>query len=170
MYKPDDWDNIDAITTERPEPNYYILQIINTIDGYSKTSGGSMLKIEYDILEGQFKNYFTNVSMKVNSNILLRSTHLLENPKSLPYFKRLINVIEASNIGFKFDFEPESLKGKKVGAYLGRSFYESRYGQKEGLKIDKFFTVGKVRELLAKDLSKQFDNNHSNNNNELPFD
>ena len=170
MYKAENWEDIDAINTRRPEPGYYLLKIINAMDGVAQYSDEPLLKLELDIFEGEFTNYFTNVGAKVNKNILLRSNHSLRNPKSLPYFKKFILDLEASNMGYKFDFRTESLKGKKIGAYLKYYTYESKYGEKQGLTIDKFFSIGEAREQLGKQLTERIEASNTNLNNDLPFD
>lgn len=168
MQKPEYWDDIEAISTKRPTPNYYILKIINATEGTTKENE-PILKLELDIIEGEFSNYFTNISTKINKNCLLRSNQLIERKKALPYFKKLINDIESSNMGYKFDFNPVTLRGRKVGAYLNYYYYDSGNGEKKGLRIEKYFSVGEVREELAKELTEKINSNKNNPNDDLPF-
>ena len=169
MEKPDNWDDIEAITTKKPEPDFYILKIINAIEGTTK-NGEAVLKLELDIIEGEFENYFTDLSSKLGKNLLLRSNQLIKRPAALPFFKKLINDVQDSNIGFNFDFNPMSLKGKKIGAELELYIYESKFGDKEGLRISRFFTVGEVRKKLAKKPPENFENVFLKRNDDLPFD
>ena len=149
MQKPSNWDDVEVYSNKKPTPGYYILRIVNATEGVSK-HGEELLKLELDICEGEFDNYFSNLSAKINKNLLLRTVQLTQNEKSLPFFKKLVMDLEASNMNYKFDFNPLSMRGRKIGAYLITCLYDTKYGQKEGLKIDKFFSIEEARTELGK--------------------
>lgn len=170
MYRPENWDEIQAITTKRPQEDYYIMKIINATEGRSKNGNEEILRLELDIAEGEFKGFFTKLSQKLNKNLLLRVIQLTQREESLPYFKKMILDIENSNFGYTFDFNPISLREKIVGAYLLSYDYESKYGTKQGLKLDRFYPVGEVREKLGHQLKKNLQKIQDDKiYNDLPF-
>lgn len=164
MQKHSKFDDTNPIIDEKPDEGYYILEIVNATEGMSKNGNEPLLKFEFDILEGDYAGFFTSLSQKFNKNYLLQYYQLTNNEKSLPFFKRVVLNIEASNIGYKFDFTVHSLRGKKVGAYLKKYHYESAKGPREYLKVDKLYTVGKIRELLGKQITERLTAGTGNNN------
>ena len=152
MRKPEGWDDVEVYSNARPKENYYILKIINVAEGLSKNTDEPMLRLELDIIEGEFDRFYTKLSQKLEKNLLIRYNQLTEKKESLPFFKKLIMCVEKSNMDFKFNFDPNTLRGKKVGAYLSEYDYESKKGTKKGLRIDGFYTVGEVREEMGKQI------------------
>lgn len=164
MQKPEDWDDTTPIQNRRPKEGYFILKIINATEGQSKNTQEPLIRFEFDILEGDFSGYFTALSQKLDRNLLLQYNQLTNNKKSLPYFKRMILDIEASNYGYKFDFTTHSLRGKKVGAYLATHRYESVKGPREILKVDRIFPVAEVREMLGRETTERLTSGTENIN------
>lgn len=163
MQIPEDWNNVEPIRIHRPREGYYILKIINVTEGYSKNQGNELMLLEFDILEGEFKDFFTTMGAKINKNILLKYRQLTQKKEALPYLKKLILDIEASNIGYKFDFNVNTLRGKKVGAYLKKDTYISNFGPKEILMIDKIFNVADVRNALSTNVVNEIKNKQDTN-------
>lgn len=166
MFKPENWDDVEPISSKKPIEGYYILKIINAVEGFSKQKSEPLIRFEFDVMEGEFTNFFSSISEKVNKNLLLQYNQLTNKQESLPYFKKLIMDIESSNYGYKFDFNPYSLKGKKIGALLIEFEFDTKFGTKKYLKIDKLLPVGEVREMLGEQLKNEL----KNNNNDLPFE
>lgn len=150
MQVPEDWDNVGYIDISTPTENYYILKFINVTEGTSK-AGNDLLRIEFDIAEGEFKDFYTMMGIKHQRNLLLQFNQLTQKKSALPYFKTLIKNVEESNDGYEWDFSfPAGLKGKKIGAYLMLEPYINREGiQKEFLKVERLYSVKYVNEKLA---------------------
>ena len=125
-------DNIETITEgeyKRPIGGF-ICKITKVTDVPEK----SYLKIEYDIVEGEFKGYFTELREKkgmVNAGTFIRSYK----DTALGFFKGFITAVEESNEGYKFNGDETTLKGKKVGIIIGEEEYEYNGEVKTGIKV-----------------------------------
>ena len=84
------------------------------------------LKVEYDVAEGEFKDYYKDLYEKKNfwGGKLIRSYK--ESAK--PFFKSFIVAVENSNSGYKFDNDEKKLVGKLVGLVLGEEEYKKQDG------------------------------------------
>lgn len=98
-------------------PGGYICRIIKAED----VPGKEYLKIEYDIVEGEFKDYFRELSERFNfwGGSFIRSYK----DNALPFFKAFITAVEESNRGYNFDYDESKLVGKYVGLILGEEEY-----------------------------------------------
>jgi len=150
MVRPSNWDTIQVHSERKPPSGCYIMQIINATVGMTKNND-TILRLELDIAEGEYKNYYTDISASYNKNLLLKFGQLCEKESSIPYFKNIITDIEQSNMGFKFNFNCNSLRGKYIGAYTFYEVYKTNEGQiREAMKIDKFVSIDQVRTMTAK--------------------
>lgn len=100
----------------------------------SNTGKGDYLQIEYDIAEGDFKDYYKQMeeNLKFWGGRYIRSYK----EKALPMFKRMCSAISASNPGFVFDggnqnSDEQTLVGKYVGIVLGEEEYIGNDGNKK---------------------------------------
>ena len=138
MYKPDNWETTEAKNGgefERPSAGGHVLKIVRAVEAKAKESGRDQLNMSADIAGGEFKDYYKDLSVKLNKDCYLTAYWGLDE-KSLPYFKGNIKSIEQSNNGFKFDFDENKLVGKLVGACLREEEYEDRDGNlKSSMKI-----------------------------------
>lgn len=86
------------------------------------------LRIEYDIAEGEFKNYYRQQSQRNPDwnwgGVLIRSYK----DKALPFFKAFTTAVEKSNSGYKFDSDEKKLARKMVGLVLGEEEYTKQSG------------------------------------------
>lgn len=119
-----------AIITDAYEQNY-------NKDGNSY----SFLIIEYDFdkgdkQEGYFSRKYQNDSKKPTAT--WKGTYRQGIPKgdgseqdnrSMSFFKGVITAIEESNTGYKFDWDPASLKGKRFAAVMGREEFTATDGK-----------------------------------------
>lgn len=150
LLRPANWDEIQPHSERKPPAGYYIMRIINVVLGTTKKND-KILRFELDIAEGEYQNYYTDISASYNKCLLLKYGQLCEKDSAMAYFKKIITDIEKSNFGYKFDFNCNSLRGKLVGAFTYYENYKTNDGQvREAMKIDKFLTVGEVRELMSK--------------------
>lgn len=134
MEKLEGYDEAQAITGEyeKLEPGGYICQIISAKEEKSK-SGKRMLVIALDILEGDKKDFFrnrfdenTNLEKKWPAGAIYRQ--MLEGEKATGFLKGLMTSLEASNEGFKWNWDEKKLTKLKCGAIFGEEEYEKLDG------------------------------------------
>ena len=122
MEKIQGYDEAQAITGEyeRLEAGGYICRIINAKEEKSK-SGKRMLVIALDIAEGEKKDYFkkrfdedNRAEKKWPAGAIYRQ--MLEGEKAAGFLKGLMTSLEASNEGFKWDWNEKKLRDLKCGA------------------------------------------------------
>lgn len=103
----------------------------------------SYLLITYDIAEGKFAGHFKDTDEKlVGIHQFIRSYKAT----ALGMFKGFINAIEASNEGYKWKWDEDTLVGKIVGIVLGEEEYENNRGEiKNGLKVRSCRTADSIR-------------------------
>lgn len=141
MRKIDDFANVKEAGDNRSLPvGGYICSIWSVEDVPDK----EYLKIEYDIVEGEWKNYGVEVTERAGFNPLrfVRSYK----QSALGFFKRMISAIEKSNPGYHWDWDERSLIGKKFGAVLGEEQYQKRNGNiGTRIYLDREVTVDAIR-------------------------
>jgi hypothetical protein len=100
----------------------YICKITKVED----TPDKEYLKIEYDIEQGEFKDYFKNLFAAKNfwGGRFIRSYK----ESALSFFKSFTTSVENSNNGYKFDNDETKLVGKLVGLVLGEEEYNANDG------------------------------------------
>lgn len=134
MEKLKGYDEAQAITGEYEKLNAggYICKIKSAKEEKSKT-GKRMLVIALDILEGDKKDFFkkrfdedTRTEKKWPAGAIYRQ--MLEGEKAAGFLKGLITSIEASNEGFKWDWDEKKLANLKCGAIFGEEEYEKLDG------------------------------------------
>lgn len=134
MEKVKGYEEAQAITGEyeRLEAGGYICKIVSAKEEKSK-SGKRMLVLALDILEGDKKDYFkkrfdenTNPDKKWSAGAIYRQ--MLEGEKSAGFLKGLMTSLEASNDGFKWNWDEKKLKDLKCGAIFGEEEYEKMDG------------------------------------------
>lgn len=181
MQKPQGYDTTEAKQGGGEFPKVpagaYILGIISAEETKSK-KGNPMLKLRMDIAEGEFYRFYTKLSEKLGKDIYL-DYYQLTGGEHLPFFKWAIEMIEKSNVGFKFGFDEKALINKKVGANLYEEEYESNGEIRTSLKVGYLATIEDVRkglELLPKKLlsgkkisSPETVNPQQSKEDDLPF-
>lgn len=130
MRRINDWENIkESGTFERLAPGAYIVKILNVKDFPEK----EYLKISFDIAEGEKKGFFkksfdadTRDQKKwPNGGSFIRSYK----QTAAGMFKGFVSAVEASNKGYTFDFEEQTLVGKVVGVVVGDEEFFNQKGQ-----------------------------------------
>lgn len=88
--------------------------------------GKEYLKLEYDIVNGDYKGYWTSFKSRAGwtGGKFIRSYK----NKALGMFKAFTNAVEGSNAGYKWDFDENKLVGKKIGLVLGEENYDKNDG------------------------------------------
>lgn len=131
MKKIENYENVQASSGEfaRPTAGGYICKIINVEDVPMNEQGkGDYLRIEYDIADGEFKDYYKEQNDRWGGNwnaSFIRSYK----EKAQGMFKHFINCVEQSNNGFVWDWNEKGLVGKFVGLVLGEEEYENKKGE-----------------------------------------
>ena len=145
MRKINDWENVkEAEEFESLTPGGYIAKIMNIEDDVQK----ECLKISFDIADGKFKDYYMNLYKTLNfwGGTFYRSYK--DSAKS--FFKGFITAVENSNQGYRWDWNEQSLKGKKVGIVLREEDYIPEQGPNAGkvktrLIVDQVHSIDKIR-------------------------
>ena len=121
------YETVQATTGEfkKPTPNGYICKI-TLADDYpfdANTGKGAYLKIEYDIASGEFKDYYTEQYNRFGGDFWAATMFRSYKETALGMFKRFINCIEESNIGYKWNWDEKTLQGKFIGLVIGEEEY-----------------------------------------------
>lgn len=129
MKKIDNFENIKENTGFKKLPvGGYIVKILDAKDVAEK----EYLKISFDIAKGDEKGFFTEAYKEdtredkkwPNAGSFVRSYK----EKALPMFKGFTNALEASNKGYKWDWNEQGLKGKIIGVVIGEEEYVNQKG------------------------------------------
>lgn len=130
MKRISNWDSVkESGIFERLAPGAYIVKILNVKDFPEK----EYLKISFDIAEGEkkgfFKKSFDNDTRDAkkwpNGGSFIRSYK----QTAAGMFRGFTNAIEASNKGYTFDFDEQTLVGKVVGVIVGDEEFVNQKGQ-----------------------------------------
>ncbi|WP_040209836.1 DUF669 domain-containing protein [Clostridium polynesiense] len=153
-------------------PGGYICKIINAKEDVS-TTGKKMLVLAFDIEEGEHKGYYKRrFDDDTRADKKWQGTYrqMLEGDKAAGYFKGLITTLEASNQGFKWNWDERKLKGLKFGGVFGEEEYEYNGEIKKTTKIKWVRSVEKVKngEFKVPDIKKLPTNNNPYSG--TPFD
>ena len=103
-------------------PGGYICEITCVEDFPEK----EYLKIEYDIADGEFKDYFRSIYN--NSGYWIGNFIKSYKNKALPFFKQFITAVERSNLRYKWDNNEGKLMGKKLGLVIAEEEWRARDG------------------------------------------
>lgn len=185
MEKPMDYDTTQAVGDyETLEPGAYKCKILK-VEELKASNGKTFLKISFDIVEGEKKDFFAKKykndtrEEKKWSGVLVVFVLDFEN-KTNRYFKTLITCAEASNPNFKFDWaRPEVLKDKKIGMVFREEEFKDTFGIiKTAVKPFRACVYDKTEEtkipnkkLLKEENGDMFDTSFAAaaDNDDLPF-
>lgn len=138
LKKPSEWDNVEAI-----EPGEFVLLelgghevVIKNAYEYVGQTGTKSLRVEVDIAgtdkqAGYFqKQYDNNLSTDRKwSNNACKYISLKEDANCIGMFKGFTTAVENSNPGYKWDFDENTLKGKKLCGVFGLEEFERQDGK-----------------------------------------
>lgn len=136
-------ENYDKVTAsgdfERLPAGGYVIKITEC----EERPTAEYLAITYDIAEGPYKDHFKDTDAEhVFSHQFIRSYK----EKALIMFKAFTNALEASNAGYKWDWNEKALKGKLLGVLIGEEEYENNRGEvKIGMKVRAIRSVDTIR-------------------------
>lgn len=187
MEKVQGYEEAQAITGEYERLNAggYICKIVSAKEEKSK-SGKRMLVLALDIIEGDKKDFFRNrfnednrAEKKWPSGAIYRQ--MLEGEKAAGFLKGLMTSLEASNEGFKWNWDEKKLANLKCGAIFGEEEYEKMDGSIGTTTKIKFiktvkaiqdgnFKVPELKKLPEKgEAFEDFVNSVTSDNDDLPF-
>lgn len=113
-------------------------------------------KVAVDIAKGEFKDYFkkrfdanTNEDKKWDNNAV---RYLAFEGDNVAYFKGFITCVENSNVGYKWNWDETTLKGKKICGVFQYEEYEKQDGTKNvKVRLNKFRSMEKIGEIEVSD-------------------
>lgn len=133
-----DFDKVQAPgNIENIPAGAYICDIKSAKEVANRNSNGTHLEILFDVLEGDYKEFFAkdyrsqNREDKfwrgiINQNIPDENSQKYE--QQCKFFKRFVNAVEESNSGYHWDWNEAALKGKKIGVVFGEQEKQSQRG------------------------------------------
>ena len=133
MRKYEGYEQAEAFTGEFEtlEPGGYVCKIlkVQTEERYY----GTLLRIGFDIAEGEHEGYYRrrfDQKKQYDENAKWPGMYYQTvRQDDLRYFKGFITSIEASNPGFKWDWDEKKLVGKLFGGIFGEEEYEKQNGE-----------------------------------------
>lgn len=142
------WENTQASNGEfkRLPAGAYICGIKKVED----VADREYLKLEYDIADGEFKNWWLDTQERAGfwGGSFIRSYK----EKALGMFKGFVDAVEKTNEGYKWDWDEQTLKGKFVGLILDYEEYVNNKGEcKERIYIKSVVNGRDVRAGKYKD-------------------
>ena len=123
----------------------YVCKITNVVDVPEK----KYLLVEYDIAEGEYKDYYKQ--LQESKNFWGGSMCKSYKEKALPMLKRFCSAVTKSNPGYIFDAgeqnsDERTLKDKLIGLVFFEEEYLGNNGKvKTRLKVDYETEVSKIR-------------------------
>lgn len=144
-----DFENVQATDggSSRLPAGGYICRITEVVDTPidEKTGKGDYLKIEYDIAEGEYKNYYADKYERFGDfwgGRFIRSYK----EKAIGMFKHFINCVTESNAGYSWNWNEATLIGKCVGLVFGEEEYQNQNGEiKTRLYVKDIKTVEQIK-------------------------
>lgn len=130
--KPNGYDEVQVFEAQERLPiGGYVLKIIKTkIESYS---WGQVLVLAFDIAEGDYAGFYQKNFDAQQNDKKWKGTHRINLPKndgsekdewSIKTLKSRITAVEASNEGYVWNWDENSLVGKLVGGLFGNKEYE----------------------------------------------
>lgn len=150
MNKPNNYETTEAFTGDGKylTTGGKVCVIVNAYETTARSSGKPMLAIEFDIAEGDEKEYFADLQERFGGDWrgVYRQNTLDANGECSPFFKGMISAIEDSNAGFKFNFDERQLLRKKFGGVFGEEEYVAKDGTvKTIVKLMQIRSVDAIR-------------------------
>lgn len=137
MKRPQNWDDVKPVEGgfQKLTPGGHVCEIVEVKAGKTPKKKRDALYITFDIKGGEFDGYFMNMFSRIisynNGNaewprggVYCQTT----DSESLGKFKAMLMNIEKSNPGYKWDWNEQSLKGKKFGGLFREEEFPKRDG------------------------------------------
>lgn len=168
MEKINNWEEIEAKGMEdfKSLPVGAYECVIKNAEVYKNpNSGKESFKVNVDIANGEYKDYFqqrydnnTNNDKKWDNN---STRYLAFQGDNVSYFKGFITCVENSNTGYKWDWNEDKLVGKKICGVYQYEEYEKQDGTK-GVKVrlNKFRSLDKMKDIEVSDSVRLLDGSY----------
>lgn len=133
MKRYENYETTEAFTGdyEQLEPGGHICKILKVV--LEEKAYGHLLRIGFDIAEGEHEGYYRRRfehSQENNADAKWPGMYYQTvKAEDLRYFKGFMTTIEASNPGYKWDWNETKLKGKLFGGLFGQEEYIANDGQ-----------------------------------------
>ncbi len=123
------------------------------------------VKVQVDIASGDYKGYYQK---RYNSNTRSDKTwdnnatrYLAYQGENASFFKGFITCVENSNPGYKWNWDEETLKDKKICGVFQYEEYKTQDGKK-GVKVrlNKFRSLDKLKQIEVSDSVKLLDGSY----------
>lgn len=140
-----DWSAVQEASDGRLTPGGYICGIVTAEDFPDK----EYLRIEFDIAEGDQKNYFLQMRKRMNLETWPYDGSFIKSykEKARPFFKAFVTSLELSNRGYRFNNDENTLPRKLFGAVLAEEEYLGNDGKiKTRLYVHQIRSVAAIRE------------------------
>lgn len=144
MKKINNWDGLknEEVSSLPSLPvGNYICQIKNVVDVPEK----EYLKVQFDIVKGDFKDHFSKLSNNNLDNWVNQGTTYRSYKASADqFFRNFITAIEKTNKGYVWDWNEKSLIGKGFVAVFGEEEWQNDSGE-----INISIKIREIRSLQA---------------------
>lgn len=136
-----DWNSVEEVKDFNKLPaGGYVCGITAVED----VPASEYLKLEFDIAEGEYKNYYR--SLYDNRGFWAGKFIKSYKEKALGFFKKMLTAFEKSNAGFKFADDEKALKRKLIGLVIGYEQYLGNDGTvKERITVTDFLPIEDIR-------------------------
>lgn len=146
--KPNNWNNVQEFTDRPKLPlGAYVCKVRKAV--LQATDYGEQLCVLFDIIEGDFRDYFkkdfdgnTNANKKwkgVLRQWLPKDDGSEKDEWTKSAFKGMVTAFEKSNPGYQFDWNEASLAGKVIGILFRNEEWE--YDGKTGWAVRPFRAI-----------------------------
>lgn len=117
-----DWNNVKENGSQLPAGGY-----VCGITSVEDVPGKEYLKFEFDVAEGEYKNYYRALceSKGFWGGSFIKSYK----EKALGFFKTMLVCFEKSNKGFSFDCDEKVFKRKYIGLVLSEEEFVKKTGE-----------------------------------------
>lgn len=151
---PNNWDKVHASEERRKIlPGGYVIKILEAEDVIAQ-SGYNYLDLTIDVCEGDYKDFYKEDHASQQDPKRWRghvrqgipAENAAEDDWTARAFKGMINAIEHSNSGYKWNWDEKTLKGKTVGCLFRSEEYDFNGYHGFATKPWKLVSADRIRE------------------------
>ncbi len=155
LKKPADWNTAEAQigggSNRLPLANY--ICYIVAAEPYTSKKGNEMLRIAWDVAEGQYKDFYTKkfeADKKNNSNAKWKAAgihYISLGAEHTGRLKGFAKCLEDSNPGYTWDFDDTKLGGLKFAGQMSGEYKEYNGRRYLDVKLANIYPVGSFDEM-----------------------